>query len=297
MAPVALNAHPTFAAPQAAPAQQPPKKFLEHCVERIDLQNIAELDANTAFYTNIARVIIVSSLVLCVSAFILSGIYYPVLLPVVGILSILVVAPPAAEFMNAFYEDAQRTELEAEKYKKIRHHYDSIQSYTPEQLATALRELQIPVAALPQQIDPLKPLLAFYRYSVETTNLHQQRQQACLEAAQRTLAENGNEQEVFNARHNARQEREIALKEKFSAAMFLAGMQAPNYRGTANDAFRFSDFQPEVRDAYQIWNDPRTIAFVNFKNTRAQPLTERDVATQSIALLAAHIRPALVQTA
>jgi hypothetical protein len=292
----AVATTPVVAQPVALPAQsQAPtqeKKYLDYCVEQIKEDTIKEFESNSSYYSNMAWASIIAYSVLAISAFVVTGVFAPVYVPIAGICAYL-----GANHVFKFYKSRQQysesTGAQAGHLKTISNNHQNLAAVTPDQLQWVLLRmgiswLNIPgMVQQPQDLNTLKPLIARHQFWEGHVQGLEQKKQADLQEALRLATENypENRAKIYDLRTDALEIDRQILEAKVKDAFVLAAIQRPTMTGTIDSIGDFSNLSNQERVIGNAVGDITINKFFNFKNTSFAALTIDEVANANAVVL------------
>jgi hypothetical protein len=299
MATTASVSLPAITATQSANttlASSQPQKFLDHCIEELDPSAATPFEKQSTLWNVAASATLIAFTVLAVSAFIATGIFAPIYIPIAGICALLLLNP-VSEFYEKFQQYSKDAGARAEQLKEIVRHYDTLKEATPEELQRAIQRtgvtwFQIPgMFQHPENLSTLKPLLARHKFWEGQTQKLEQKSQIALQKAQELSTTNSpeNREEIYNLRTGALELQRQALESKVKDAFVLSVLRNPDLTGTLESVGDFSKLSNQERIIGNAVNDASVSALFTFKNTAFAALTADEVKQTSTADLSRRI--------
>ena len=266
----------------------PQKTFLQHCEEELAPKLRASFEENAILWKVAAVATLVAFAVLVLSAFVATGLFAPLYIPLIGISSIILLSQITSIY-QMFQSRAAQASERAEQLKEINDHYQTLDASTPAQLQEILDQKGIRMIPGMQRNDPrlttLKPLIARHLFWEGQTNSLQESAQEKLREAARLKQQNatGNREEIFQLRHEALEWENEALESKCKNAFINAVIRRPYYTGTLDDLGSFTEFSGLERAVNAANNISDTNNLFTFKNSSVPPIKYSDAKHSSVA--------------
>jgi hypothetical protein len=293
---------PTATLLQTIHSATPSKSFGDRCIEDLSPDKISSSNNWSTFYLVAAGVTFVAFTALAVGIFAAVGLFAPVYVPFVGI-GALLSAIPVVSFVKNLLESSQGCEKQANKYRTIQQHYNTLTQRAPldtqiDLMKRGINWLQIPNQSVSDQnaIATLNPLLAqamFLDNKIEDDL--RIKEQLSKEANELVTADyQANRQTIYDLRNAALFAQERAMETKIEAAFVNAVLRKGDFNGTLEDVASLTRINYIERVLGNELNDSSVVnEFLTFKNHSLTPITFHDVKTMSVAQLGQRIAAAL----
>ncbi len=298
--PTALQTLP-LTQPQAPQEPQPPN-YLQRCVDELEPDMASAHETNATLWDIAAKATLVAFVILAVGAFVATGIFAPIYLPVVAVVAFCLLQP-AFQLYQKFASYSLETEKRAEQLREITLEHNALPD-NARLIGMKLAEMQIAWNTLPgmRQIDDvnqLKPLIARHeywskqqgRFEAEANRLITATNELQTAAAAAPAAPTDSDapslrERVLTNRENAFNAQESALISKVNTAFIHAVIQRPQFAGALNDIADFDETSFTVRALSRHFNDPAADHFVLFKNRNLQPILRSELSNPEVTVQA-----------
>jgi hypothetical protein len=267
------------------------KTYLNRCVEDLSPDKVKSFEKKVICWNVVSVVCTVAFFALAIGAFIATSVLATAYIPVAGISAILL-AIPAVQQVQKFQKWSQEAKDEAEKYKRLQHHYADLKKQTPHHLQQLLIQKgiawnSIPGIQTPDQLARLNPLLAQSKYLEERTQHWMDLRDKYANEAKTAEAE-----QKTGLHYLALQYEEEALRVKIQNAFTCAILCNPDFKGSLDDVATLSKNTYNDSILASALNDTSANQMLTFKNHLA-PVSFNEVKTMSVSQLTQRIFSAM----
>jgi hypothetical protein len=290
----------TFPVLSQESTQTAPRAYLQYAEEELDPHLRAVHSRKSTLWKVAAVGTFVAFSILMVSAFMVSGFYLPIALPMIGI-SALVLLKPAKDLSDLFMSWSGAAKQRATQLHTIHKHYQALNGFTPQQLQGILASKGIHNVTGMQASDPqlttLKPLIARHIFWEEQiANLNEIKAEKLKEAEK--LSENNfveHRERIYNLQSEALECEKQALESKVKTAFLNAVLRHPHFIGSLETIGTFSPASGQERAIAMQSNpaDREKEVLFTFKNTSVKPLHCSEIKESTLTALALRIASAM----
>jgi hypothetical protein len=290
----------TFPVLSQESTQTTPRTYLHYAEKELDPHLRTIHSRKSTLWKVAAAGTFVAFSILMISAFMVSGFYLPIALPLIGI-SALVLFKPAKDVYDLFMSCSIAAKQRAKQLHTIHKHYEALNGFTPQQLQGILASKGIHNVTGMQASDPqlttLKPLIARHLFWEEQiVNLNELKAKKLTEA--KKLSESNfveNRERIYNLQSEALECENQALTSKVKTAFLNAVLRHPHFIGSLETIGTFSPASGQERAIAMQSNpaDRGTEVLFTFKNTSVQPLHYSEVKESTLTALALRIASAM----
>lgn len=304
MASVALSPLVTQLTTTSSAASAQPKRALDRCIELLDPRAVAKYE-NAAYWKDVAgKAVIVGFFALYVGSLATAVIYAPLYLAIGGYFTIAMVgvtilAITVAEYVEEkCFQSSQVSSANADALKEFHRFYQELTPYAPENLqAVLIREMGIAWLSIPgmlqnpENLNTLKPLIAYYRFNVTYLQNMEGQKQSILQEAENLATANyaENREKIYDLRSQALELEKSILELKISIAFTLAAIRQPNLSKSLKDIGDFSQLSPLDGVIGNAVGSTTANTFFAFTNSALAPLTVNEVKQTSVLALSVRL--------
>lgn len=259
--------------------------YLSRCVEKLDLKKTAALERKATWIKIAAVATLVVFTVIAIGAFVGTGLFAPVFLPIAGITAICIL-PGVGNIYKQIMNKSMQFKEQANDNKRLQELHAPLVNATTAQIQEQLLQKginwqQIPgMLENPERLKTLTPLIARQnQWESRIAELTQERAKTQREISN-IVAESPTEtdqtrEKLLPLRNHLLEIDQVVLKAKINAAFINAVMRRPEFRGNDQTLFSFTQIEPFDRIIRQACGHDaeRINQLVHFKREGVLPIT------------------------